>query len=116
MKRDIFESEHDDFRATARAFYDKECAPHTDEWEHAGITDRSVWLKAGETGLLGWEAPEEFGGQGISDVRFNAIMTEEYYASGSAGVGFALPDSKNVPLAVSISSIRSPSGVTVISI
>jgi alkylation response protein AidB-like acyl-CoA dehydrogenase len=49
-----------------------------------------VWLKAGETGLLGWEAPEEFGGQGISDVRFNAIMTEEYYASGSAGVGFGL--------------------------
>src|SRR3954469_14935341 len=79
MKRDIFESEHDDFRATARAFYEKECAPYTDEWEKAGMTDRSVWLKAGATGLLGWEAPEEFGGQGISDFRFNAIMNEEYY-------------------------------------
>jgi alkylation response protein AidB-like acyl-CoA dehydrogenase len=90
MQRDIFESEHDDFRATARAFYDKECAPHTEEWERDGITDRSVWLKAGETGLLGWEAPEEFGGQGITDFRFNAIMNEEYYASGSAGVGFGL--------------------------
>jgi acyl-CoA dehydrogenase len=31
MKRDIFESEHDDFRATARAFYEKECAPHIEE-------------------------------------------------------------------------------------
>ena len=90
MKRDIFESEHDEFRATARAFYEKEVAPHTEEWEHAGLTDRSVWLKAGETGLLGWEAPEEFGGQGITDFRFNAIMNEEYYATGSAGVGFGL--------------------------
>jgi alkylation response protein AidB-like acyl-CoA dehydrogenase len=90
MKREIFESEHDDFRATARTFYDKECAPHTEEWERNGITDRSVWLKAGETGLLGWEAPEEFGGQGITDFRFNAIMTEEFHASGTAGVGFGL--------------------------
>jgi alkylation response protein AidB-like acyl-CoA dehydrogenase len=90
VKREIFESEHDDFRATVRAFYDKECAPHTEEWERDGITDRSVWLKAGETGLLGWEAPEEFGGQGITDFRFNAIMTEEYHASGTAGVGFGL--------------------------
>ena len=90
MKREIFESEHDDFRATARAFYDKECAPHTEEWERNGITDRSVWLKAGETGLLGWEAPEEFGGQGITDFRFNAIMNEEFHASGTAGIGFGL--------------------------
>ncbi|BBZ27304.1 long-chain-acyl-CoA dehydrogenase [Mycolicibacterium madagascariense] len=90
MKRDIFEPEHDEFRATARAFYEKEVAPHTAEWEHAGITDREVWLKAGETGLLGWEAPEEFGGQGITDFKFNAIMTEEYYATGSTGVGFGL--------------------------
>jgi alkylation response protein AidB-like acyl-CoA dehydrogenase len=90
VKREIFESEHDDFRATARAFFETECAPHTEEWEKAGITDRSVWLKAGALGLLGWEAPEEFGGQGISDFRFNAIMNEEYYATGSAGVGFGL--------------------------
>jgi alkylation response protein AidB-like acyl-CoA dehydrogenase len=90
VKREIFDQEHDEFRATARAFFEKECAPHTEEWERAGITDRSVWLKAGQTGLLGWEAPEEFGGQGLTDFRFNAIMTEEYYASGSAGVGFGL--------------------------
>lgn len=90
MKREIFEADHDDFRATVRAFYDMECAPHTEEWERQGITDRSVWLKAGKTGLLGWEAPEEFGGQGITDFRFNAIMTEEYHASGTAGVGFGL--------------------------
>jgi alkylation response protein AidB-like acyl-CoA dehydrogenase len=90
VQRDIFEPEHEQFRATARAFFEKECAPYAEEWEHAGITDRSVWLKAGETGLLGWEAPEKFGGQGLTDFRFNAIMTEEYYATGSVGVGFGL--------------------------
>ncbi len=90
MKRDIFDSVHDEFRATARAFYDRECAPHAEKWEREGLTDRAVWPKAGALGLLGWEAPEEFGGQGITDFRFNAIMVEEFYASGTAGIGFAL--------------------------
>jgi alkylation response protein AidB-like acyl-CoA dehydrogenase len=90
VKRDIFDSVHDEFRATARAFYDRECAPHAEKWEREGLTDRAVWPKAGALGLLGWEAPEEFGGQGITDFRFNAIMVEEFYASGTAGIGFAL--------------------------
>ena len=59
MKRKIFEPEHDAFRETARRFYEKECLPHRQEWERDGVTSREVWLKAGELGLLGWEAPEK---------------------------------------------------------
>jgi alkylation response protein AidB-like acyl-CoA dehydrogenase len=90
VKRQIFEPMHDQFRDTARGFFLRECAPHTEQWERDGITDRSVWAKAGALGLLGWEAPEEFGGQGITDYRLNAIMTEEFYATGSAGVALGL--------------------------
>ena len=90
MRRKIFTPEHDLFRTTARAFFDKECAPYADEWERAGMANREVWKKAGEAGLLGWEVPEQFGGSGIKDFRYNAILAEEMIAAGALGLGFAL--------------------------
>ncbi|CAJ61272.1 MULTISPECIES: acyl-CoA dehydrogenase family protein [Frankia] len=90
MKRELFTDEHRAFREIARAFYDKECAPHSAEWEKAGVTAREPWLVAGAMGLIGWEAPEAFGGQGIKDFRYNAIMTEEMYATGTVGIGIGL--------------------------
>jgi alkylation response protein AidB-like acyl-CoA dehydrogenase len=90
MERRIFEPEHDMFRETARRFYETECAPHSAEWERNGITAREPWLRAGELGLIGWEAPEKFGGQGMKDFRYNAIMTEEMHATGTVGIGIGL--------------------------
>jgi alkylation response protein AidB-like acyl-CoA dehydrogenase len=90
MQRTIFDSEHDLFRASARAFLEKECAPNAAEWERAGETGREVWRKAGAAGLLGWEVPEHFGGSGVHDFRYNAILAEEIVATGSLGVGFAV--------------------------
>ncbi|GEL26393.1 long-chain-acyl-CoA dehydrogenase [Pseudonocardia sulfidoxydans NBRC 16205] len=90
MKRTIFEPEHELFRQTARGFYLKECAPHVDEWEETGRTPREPWLVAGRLGLIGWEAPVEFGGLGVRDFRYNAVMTEELHATGSASIGIGL--------------------------
>ena len=90
MERKIFEPEHDMFRETARRFYETECAPHSAEWERNGVTAREPWLRAGELGLIGWEAPEKFGGQGVKDFRYNAIMTEEMHATGTVGIGIGL--------------------------
>ncbi len=90
MRRTIFDSEHDMFRASARAFLEKECAPHAAEWERAGETGRDVWRKAGAAGLLGWEVPEQYGGSGVHDFRYNAILAEEIVATGSLGLGFAV--------------------------
>jgi alkylation response protein AidB-like acyl-CoA dehydrogenase len=90
MRRKIFTPEHDLFRATARAFFEKECVPHAEEWESAGMATRDVWKKAGEAGLLGWEVPVEYGGSGVRDFRYNAILAEEMVATGSTGPSFAL--------------------------
>lgn len=90
MRRKIFEPEHDEFRATARSFFLTECVPHSDEWEERGYVDRDVWLRAGELGLIGWEMPEEFGGADIQDFRFNAILNEEYHATGAVGIGLGV--------------------------
>lgn len=90
MRRKIFTPEHDTFRATARTFFEKECVPHAEEWEQAGMANREIWKKAGEVGLLGWEVPEEYGGSGVRDFRFNAILAEEMVYTGAGGVGFAV--------------------------
>jgi alkylation response protein AidB-like acyl-CoA dehydrogenase len=90
MRRTIFEDEHDQFRQTARTFFEKECVPHADAWEEQGHVDREVWLKAGELGLIGWEMPEQYGGADITDFRFNAILNEEYWATGTVGIGLGV--------------------------
>ena len=38
---------------------------------------REVWLEAGKQGFFGLTIPEEFGGAGIDDYRFNAVLAEE---------------------------------------
>src|SRR5437588_188248 len=65
LLRDIFEPEHDEFRATARSYFETVCVPHADKWEERGYADREAWLEAGKLGLLGWEMPEEYGGDFI---------------------------------------------------
>ena len=52
MQSALYEAEHEAFRASVRDFLAKEVVPHHAAWEEAGIVDRSVWLKAGEQGLL----------------------------------------------------------------
>ncbi|MEU9410834.1 acyl-CoA dehydrogenase family protein [Streptomyces sp. NPDC048281] len=90
MRREIFTEEHDQFRDTARSYYLRECAPFAEQWERDGQVSRAAWTAAGKAGLVGWEFPEEYGGQGIRDFRYNAIMAEEMAATGSVGIGLGL--------------------------
>ncbi len=90
MKRLIFESEHDQLRATAKQFIEREIAPYAEQWEHDGIIDREVFKKAGETGLVGFYMPEEYGGSDIDDFRFNAVVIEEMAKFGARAPGLTL--------------------------
>jgi alkylation response protein AidB-like acyl-CoA dehydrogenase len=88
MVPDFFEEEHRMFRSSVRAFCEREMAPHAEQWEKDGIVSRELWLKAGEAGMLCMDVPEEYGGLGISDFRYNLIVSEEIIPYGGAGVGF----------------------------
>jgi alkylation response protein AidB-like acyl-CoA dehydrogenase len=90
MKRTIFNDEHDDFRASTRGFLEREALPHTQEWEAAGMVEREFWRKAAGQGLLAFSAPEELGGAGLSDFRFNAVLSEEIAYTGAASGYFGL--------------------------
>lgn len=90
MRRTLYTQEHEAFRSAFRAFLDREAAPFAAQWEQDGVVDRAFVKKAGEQGFLGFEAPEEFGGLGIRDFRYNAVMAEEMVCSGAAGDTFTL--------------------------
>jgi len=102
--RSIFEAEHDDFRRTCRAFYDREVAPYTQQWDADGIVPRELWLKAGQAGLLCFDVPEEYGGPGIEDFRFNMIVSEEQTRVGASGPGFSVHSDIIVPYLVRLAN------------
>lgn len=91
MEQHLYEPIHEEFRAMAAAFLDREAVPFHDQWERDGIVDRDVWRKAGKTGLLGMDVPEEYGGGGqAGDFRFQCVLLEEIIRSGCSGLGFGL--------------------------
>lgn len=70
-------------------FFEKECAPHVQEWRKAGIVPREIWNKAGEMGILCASMPEEYGGAG-GDFRHEAIIIEQQHWKGVDGFGITL--------------------------
>lgn len=86
MRRTLFGDEHEQFRSAFRQFLAAEAVPHIEEWEREGTASREFWRAAGKLGFLGFEAPEEYGGLGIRDFRFNAVIQEEVADSGIATV------------------------------
>lgn len=104
MRRTIFTAEHEQFRDTARTFYLRECVPHTEQWERDGQVSRAAWAAAGKAGLIGWQFPEEYGGQGIWDFRYNAIMAEEMAATSSVGIGLGLQNDVLPPYLMHLTS------------
>ena len=97
MQRDIFASEHDDFRDLARAFIAKEVTPYHEKWEADKMVSRDVWLAAGRAGLLGIEIDEKYGGGGAKDYRYYLIFNEEMAKAGANGPGFAVHNDINGP-------------------
>ncbi len=90
MRRRLFEAEHEAFRESVRAFVTKEISPRLADWEADGIVPRELFTTAGAAGFLGMAIPAEFGGGGVADFRFNAVLDEEIMHAGAAGAGLGL--------------------------
>lgn len=84
------EPEHTAVRETARTFTEKEVLPHLPQWNSDGKVSRELYEHAADAGLIGFEIPEEFGGAGISDYRFNAVIGEEIARAGAHSVAMCL--------------------------
>lgn len=76
-QRSIYDSDHESFRDLVRHFAEKHGRPNAERWDAEGKVDRWLFTEAAEAGILGFAIPEEFGGAGMADFRFNAVMGEE---------------------------------------
>jgi alkylation response protein AidB-like acyl-CoA dehydrogenase len=83
MKRLVFEPEHEQLRETTRQYIEREVAPNAARWEADRLIDRSAYVAAGKYGLIGFNMPEQHGGGGSDDFRFNAVILEELAKFGS---------------------------------
>ncbi len=90
MKRTHFDEEHLAFADAFRTFAEKAIVPHFAEWERAGITPREVFEEAGRGGFLGTAVPEQYGGGGVADFRFNQALGEQVAALGITGTGLGI--------------------------
>jgi alkylation response protein AidB-like acyl-CoA dehydrogenase len=90
MHRKHYEPEHIAFAEAVRAFIDKEMVPNFLEWEQIGSAPRELFQVAGQNGFLGMAVPDEYGGGGVADFRFNQAMNEQMAFAGVTGAGLGL--------------------------
>jgi len=90
MERTLYTDEHELFRDSFRQFLEREVVPHREAWDTAGVVDRALFEKAGASGFLGMDVPEEFGGGGVKDFRYNAIIAEEIQKAEANALGLGL--------------------------
>jgi alkylation response protein AidB-like acyl-CoA dehydrogenase len=82
MLRTLFEDTHEQFRQAFATFLAREAVPHRERWDAAGLVDRELFAAAGVSGFCGTDVPDEYGGGGVPDFRFNAVMHEEIQRAG----------------------------------
>ncbi len=90
MQRKHFDSDHLAFGDAVRTFIAKEMLPDYTSWERAGLAPRELFSAAGANGFLGMQIPEEYGGGGVTDFRFNQVLGEELMLAGVGGAGLGV--------------------------
>ncbi|MEW1643728.1 acyl-CoA dehydrogenase family protein [Streptomyces sp. NPDC091219] len=82
MRRALFEETHEDFRLLVRDFLAREVVPSYEDWRRAGLVPRDLFTALGELGIIGTSIPEEYGGGGQDDYRYNVVLQEECARAG----------------------------------
>ena len=74
MDRTLYSSDHKDLGECLRAFLTRNAASSYEQWEQEGIVPREFYTAAGRDGFLAFEVDEQYGGHGVRDFRFNAML------------------------------------------
>jgi alkylation response protein AidB-like acyl-CoA dehydrogenase len=84
MPRNIYDEDHEAYRNTVREFVERTLRPRAEQMLADKAISRDIWKEAGKQGLFGLGIPEEYGGAGAQDYRFNAVNAEEIAAFNAA--------------------------------
>ena len=85
MRRSGFDPDHETFRRMVRHYLAREVVPDCGDWQAARQVPREFFHGLGKLGVIGMALPEQYGGGGREDFRFNAVLSEE---AARAGVPF----------------------------
>ncbi len=88
--RALFSEEHEAFRESFASWVAKEMSPHYLDWERDALTPREIFTSAGQYGFVGLSIPEQYGGGGSDDFRFNVVISEEFARAGIGGSGLGI--------------------------
>jgi acyl-CoA dehydrogenase len=86
---EYFSAEHEAWRASVRAFVEREITPFVAPWDEAGTFPRDLYRRAAAIGLLGIGYPEALGGT-PADLFHTLVAAEELARAGSGGVQASL--------------------------
>ena len=99
------------WRPTVRTYIQREVLPYAEKWETARLADRSANEAAGKYGLIGFTMPEQFGGSGIDDLRFDTVVIQELAKVGSITPALGLQNDVVGPYLASLATLSSrPAG------
>jgi alkylation response protein AidB-like acyl-CoA dehydrogenase len=104
VPRELYTPEHEEFRAVVREFLTREVLPHHARWEAEGQVDREIYAAAAKRGVLGFAVPTEYGGLGIDDFRYNAVVVEEMSRARVHGPAFTLINDVIAPYLLRLST------------
>jgi acyl-CoA dehydrogenase len=90
-----FTDEHEELRASARGFIERELTPHAQQWEEEHWFPNDVFRVLAAQGLLGLKYPEEYGGQG-GNYLHEAVLIEELARIGSGGTAAGIGAHVNI--------------------
>jgi alkylation response protein AidB-like acyl-CoA dehydrogenase len=90
MQRKHYDEDQLAFGDAVRTFIGKEVLPGYLDWEAAGQAPRELFTTAGANGFLGMQIPEQYGGGGVADFRFNQLLGEELMLAGAGGAGLGI--------------------------
>lgn len=80
----------DAFFSSAVEFARREVEPQIDNWRRDASSPREVFVRAGETGLLGLLSPPDIGGIGLSDWRFCQLSTRALVETAAFGLAWSI--------------------------
>jgi alkylation response protein AidB-like acyl-CoA dehydrogenase len=85
MERTLYEAEHRDLGESFGEFLRRHAQDQYEDWERDGIVPREFFSAAGRDGFLAFEVEERYGGAGVRDFRFNAMLHEVGLGLGLSG-------------------------------
>ena len=92
MRRTLFDDDHEAFRALGAHVRRQGDRPARRRvGAPPGSRPRELFTAAGAAGVPRHGVPEEYGGGGVADFRFNAVLSEELLRARTRAPGWASP-------------------------